>query len=68
MKKRDDFNLGKVNFPFLDRNVPRSPSYGVHISHLICFAKVCSNVDDFNNGNQYWTSHQTSMCLDPHLN
>ena len=38
-----------VNFPFLDGDVSRSPSYGVYISQLIRFARVCSNVDDFNN-------------------
>ena len=27
--KLDDFNFEIVNFPFLDRDVPRSPSYGV---------------------------------------
>ena len=47
--KRNDFNFEIVNFPFLDGDVPRSPSYGVHISLLIRFARVCSNVDDFNN-------------------
>ena len=40
-----------VNFPFLDGDVPHSPSYSVYISHLICLARVCSNVDDFNNRN-----------------
>ena len=35
----------------LDGDVPRSPSYGVYISQLIRFARVCSNVDDFNNRN-----------------
>ena len=49
--KRDDFNLEIVNFPFLDGDVPRSPSYGVYISQLIRFARVCSNVEDFNNRN-----------------
>ena len=29
--KRDDFNFDIVNFPFLDGDVPRSPSYGVYI-------------------------------------
>ena len=43
-----DFNFEIVNFPFLDGEVPRSPSYGVYISQLIRFARVCSNVDDFN--------------------
>ena len=35
----------------LDGDVPRTPSYGVYISQLIRFARVCSNVDDFNNRN-----------------
>ena len=30
--KRDDFNFEIVNFPFLDGDVPGSPSYGVYIS------------------------------------
>ena len=45
--KQDDFNFEIVNFPFLDGDVPRSPSYGIYISQLIRFARVCSNVDDF---------------------
>ena len=49
--KRDNFNFEMVSFPFLDGDVPRSPSYGVYISQLIHFARVCSNVDDFNNRN-----------------
>ena len=39
-----------------DGDVPRSPSYGVYISQLIRFARVCSNVDDFNNRNLYLTA------------
>ena len=54
--KRDDFNFEIVNFPFLDGNNPRSPSYGVYISQLIRFIIVCSNVDDFNNGNLFLTA------------
>ena len=38
--KRDDFNFEIVNFPFLDGDVPRSPSYDVYISQLIRFARV----------------------------
>ena len=30
--KRDDFDFDIVNFPFLDGDVPRLPSYGVYIS------------------------------------
>ena len=37
-----------VNFQFRDGDVPRSPSYGIYISQFIRFAKVCSNVSDFN--------------------
>ena len=33
--KRDDFNFEIVKIPFLDGDVPRSPSYGVYISQLI---------------------------------
>ena len=54
--KRGDFNFEIVNFPFLDGDVPRSPSYGVYISQLIRFARVCSNVDDFNNRNLFLTA------------
>ena len=45
---RDNFDFEIVILPFLDGDVPRSPrspSYGVYISPLICFARVCSNVD-----------------------
>ena len=49
--KLDDLNFEIVNFPFLNGDVPRSPSYGVYSSELIRFARVCSNVVDFNNRN-----------------
>ena len=54
--KRDDFDFDKVNFPFLDGDVPRRPSYGVYISQLIRFAPVCSHVDDFNTRNTCLTA------------
>ena len=44
--KQDNFNFETVNFPFLDGDVPRAPSYGAYISQLIRFARVCSNVSD----------------------
>ena len=49
--KGDDFHFEIVNFPFLDGDIPRSPSYGVYIFQLIRFARVYSNVDDFNSCN-----------------
>ena len=54
--KMDDFNFEIVNFPFLDGNVPRSPSYGVYISQLIRFERMCFNVDNFNNRNLFLTA------------
>ena len=54
--KRDDFNFEIVNFPFLDGDVSRSPSYGAYISQLIRFARVCSYFDDFNNRNLFLTA------------
>ena len=47
--KPGDFNFEIVNFPFLDGDVCRFPSYGVYILQRSRFATVCSNVDDFNN-------------------
>ena len=54
--KRDDFDFDIVNFPFLDGDVPRRPSYGVYISQLIRFARICSHVDDFNTRNKCLTA------------
>ena len=34
-------------FPFLDGDVPCQPSFGVYISKLKRFARVCSYVEDF---------------------
>ena len=49
--KRDDFSFPIVNFPFLDGDVPLAPSYGVYISQLVRYARVCSDVSDFNERN-----------------
>ena len=46
--KRDDFDFDIVNFPFKDGDVPRRASYGVYISQLIRFARLCNHVADFN--------------------
>ena len=50
--KRDDFDFDIVNFPFLDGNAPRHPSYGVYITQLIRFARVCCHVADLNTHNK----------------
>ena len=54
--KRDGFDFDIVNLPFLDGDVPRCPSYGVYISQLMKFARVCSHVDDFNTRNKFLTA------------
>ena len=54
--KREDFDFDIVNFPFLDGDDPRRPSYGVYISQLIRFARVCSHADDFNTRNKCLTA------------
>ena len=50
--KRNDFDFDIANIPFLDGDVPRLPSYGVYISQLIRFARVCNHVDDINTRNK----------------
>ena len=54
--KWDAFNFEIVNFPFLDGDVPRSPSYGQYISQLIRVERVCFYVNDFNNRNLFLTA------------
>ena len=54
--KLDNFNLEIVNYPFLHGNFSRFLSYGVYISQVIRFARVCSNVGDFNNRNLFLTA------------
>ena len=54
--KSNDSDFEIVNFPFLNGDVPRSPSYGVYISQFIHFARVCSNIDDFNNRTLFMTA------------
>ena len=39
--KRDDFNFEKVNFSFVDGDVPRSPSYGVYIYLSLFVLQEC---------------------------
>ena len=54
--KRDDFDFDIVTFPFLDGGVPCRASYGVYISQLIRFARVCNHVADFSARNKCLTA------------
>ena len=49
--KSYNFDFETINLPFLDGDVPRSPSICVYISQLIRVAKGCSKIKDFNNRN-----------------
>ena len=44
--KRDDFDFEIVNFPFLDGDVPHSPSYGVYISQVIRFLLLINSATE----------------------
>ena len=51
--KRDYFYFEMVNFVFQDGDISRPYSYGLYISRLIRFARVCSNFSDFNIRNTF---------------
>ena len=44
--KRDDWI---VNFPHMDSNIPANPAYGVYISQLVRYARICTSKVDFVN-------------------
>ena len=46
--KREGFDFDIVNFPILDGEISRRPCYGVYISQLIRFSRVCIHDGDFN--------------------
>ena len=45
--KRKSFSFEVVNYPYMNSNVPKSPSYGVFISQLTRFCVVNSQVNQF---------------------
>jgi hypothetical protein len=36
-----------VNFPFICRNIPAAPLYGVFITQLIRYSRACDSFQDF---------------------
>ena len=62
--KRGDFYFEIVNLPFLDGDVPCSPSYGEYNLQLIRSARVFSNVGDFNNRNLFLTAKLLNKVID----
>ena len=45
--KRDDFLFRIVNFPHLDSKIPANPAYGVYISQLVRYVRICTSKLDF---------------------
>ena len=45
--KRNDFNFKIFNFPFLDGNIPLRQSYGVFMSQVIRYLRICTHVEIF---------------------
>ena len=47
--KRDDFTFRIFNFPHMDSNIPANPAYGIYISQLVRYARICTSKVDFMN-------------------
>ena len=45
--KREDFSFRIVNFPHMDGNIPANPAYGVCISQLVRYVRICTSKLDF---------------------
>jgi hypothetical protein len=45
--KRNKFNFPLSTPPYTCSNIPISPAYGVYISEMIRYARVCSTYDQF---------------------
>ena len=43
---RDEFQFNIVNYPHMDSNNPTGPAYGVYVSQLIAFARVCTDFEN----------------------
>ena len=43
------FTFRIVNFPHMDSNIPANPAYGVYISQLVRYARICTSKVDFMN-------------------
>ena len=45
--KRDDYSFEIINYPDLGGNIPQGAAYGVYISQVLRYARVCSEKTDF---------------------
>ena len=44
--KRDDFDFPVVDFPYLSRNIQKSPTYSIFVTQLIRCARICWKYED----------------------
>ena len=51
----------RLNFPYLDGDVPRRAFCGFYISQLLLFAKVSSHITDFNTRNKLLTAKRLNQ-------
>ena len=47
--KREDFAFRIVNFPHMNSNIPANTAYGVYISQLVRYDRICTSKVDFIN-------------------
>ena len=59
---RDGFTFPIVSFPFISRNIPPVPAYGVYISQLICYSRACAQYSDFLDRAQLLTQKLLKQC------
>ena len=45
--KRDEFQFNVINYPHMDSNILMGPAYGVYVSRLIAFTRVCTDFYTF---------------------
>ena len=64
--ERDDFDFHIVHFPFLDGDIPPHAPYGVCISILIRFARVCNHVTDLKARNKCLITKLPQQCYRYH--
>ena len=62
--KRDAFNFHIVNFPHMVSNIPTKPAYGVFISQLIRYLRVCGNYLQFKTRSTNLTSRLLKQGFD----
>ena len=63
-EKRDNFNLKINNFPFLDEDVPSSPSLGIYISQLIRWQEYALMLMTSTAGTNVWLPSYYNKVMD----